>query len=34
MEDKETEENTGTKDGTTRDDDIPDNMFIGVATST
>ena len=32
MEDKEAEENTGTKDGTTRDDDIPDNTIVDVAT--
>ena len=34
MEDKEAEENTGTRDGMTRDDDIPDNTFVDVATGT
>ena len=34
MEDKEAEENKGTKDGTTREDNIPDNTFVGVATGT
>ena len=34
MEDKEAEENTGTKEGTTRDDNIPVNMFVGEATGT
>ena len=34
MEDKEAEENTGTKDGMTRDDDIPDNVFVGIAIGT
>ena len=32
MEDKEVEENTGTKDGKTKDDDIPDYTFVDVAT--
>ena len=34
MEDKEAEENTGTKDGRTREDDIPVNTFVGVTTGT
>ena len=34
MGDKEAEENTGMKDGMTREDNIPVNMFVGVATGT
>ena len=34
MEDEEAKENTGTKAGITRDDDIPDNTFVGEATGT
>ena len=34
MEDKEAGENTGMKEGTTRDENIPVDMFIGVATGT
>ena len=34
MGDKGAEENTGMKDGMTREDNIPVNMFVGVATGT
>ena len=34
MEDKEAKENTGTKEGMTRDEIIPVDTFVGVATCT
>ena len=34
MEDKEATENTGTKDGTTRHDNMPVNTFACIATGT